>query len=103
MKDDRVREELPGKWDINLDKAIETIKASQVTHSRASEMSEKFAASEEINAVKHKLKCPLKGKRQKSPSRKSLSPNKSPTKSKKVFVLWWYTCNEIVPHFRSNM
>ena len=34
VKDDRVREKLLGKRDLDLDKGIETIKASQVTHSR---------------------------------------------------------------------
>ena len=61
MKDDRAREKLLGKRDLDLDKATETVKASQVTHSRAGENSEEFAASEEINAVKHKLRCHSKG------------------------------------------
>ena len=34
VKDDRVREKLLGKRDLDLDKDIETIKASQVTYSR---------------------------------------------------------------------
>ena len=60
VKDDRVREKLLGKRDLNMDKVIETIKASQVIHSRPTDISEEFAASEEINAVKHKLKCQVK-------------------------------------------
>ena len=44
VKDDRVREKLLGKRDLNLDKAIEVIKASQVTHSRASEISDEFCS-----------------------------------------------------------
>ena len=42
VKDDRVHQKLLGKRDLDLDKAIETIKASQVTHSRATEISEEF-------------------------------------------------------------
>ena len=61
VKDDRVREKLLGKRDLNLDKAIETIKASQVTHSRATEISEEFSANEDINAVRQKWK-PKRGK-----------------------------------------
>ena len=37
VKDDRIRQKLLGKRDLDLNKAIEMIKASQVTHSRASE------------------------------------------------------------------
>ena len=40
VKDDRVRQKLLGKRDLDLDKANETIMASQVTHSRATEISE---------------------------------------------------------------
>ena len=39
VKDDRVCQKLLGKRDLGLDKAIENIKVSQVTHSRATEIS----------------------------------------------------------------
>ena len=74
VKDDRVREKLLGKRDLNLDKAIETIKASQVTHSRATEISEEFSANEDINAVRQKWKP----KRRKGSDRKP--PSKVPPK-----------------------
>ena len=69
-KDDRVRQKLLGKRDLDLDKAIETIKASQVTHSRATEIAEEFSANEDINAVERKSKS-KRGKR---------SHHKPPTK-----------------------
>ena len=47
VKDERVRQ----KRDLDLDKVIETIEASQATHSRATEISEEFSANEDINAV----------------------------------------------------
>ena len=56
VNDDRVRQKLLGKRDLDLDRAIETIKASQVTHSRATEISEEFSANEDINAVGRKSK-----------------------------------------------
>ena len=56
VMDDRIREKLLGKRDLDLDKAIEMIKASQVTHSRASEIAGEASAQEDINAVKHKPK-----------------------------------------------
>ena len=55
VKDDRVREKLLGKRGLDLDKAIETIKASQVTHERATEISEESSGHEDINRVSHKL------------------------------------------------
>ena len=45
VKDDRVCETLLGKPGLNLDKAVETIKASQVNYSRATEISEEFSAN----------------------------------------------------------
>ena len=66
----RDRLKLLGKRDLDLDKAIETIKASQVTHSRATEISEEFSANEDINAV---------GQRSKS-KREERSHRKPPTK-----------------------
>ena len=62
VKDDRVREKLLGKRDLNLDNAIKTIKANQVTHSRATEISEEFSANKDINALRQKWK-PKRGKR----------------------------------------
>ena len=56
VKDDRVRQKLLGKRDLELGKAIETIKASQVTHSRAKEISKEFSANEVINVVGRKSK-----------------------------------------------
>ena len=76
VKDDRVREKLLGKRDLDLDKAIETIKASQVTHSRVTEISEEFSAKEDINAVGQRSKP----KRGKVPRRKP--PSKDPPKIK---------------------
>ena len=61
VKDDRVRQKLLGKRDLDLDKAIDTIKASKVTHSRATEISEEFSAND-INAVVLKSKS-KRGKR----------------------------------------
>lgn len=63
VKDDRVRENFLGKRDLNVDKAIATIKKSQVTQ-RASEreISEESSANEDINAVRQKRK-PKRGKR----------------------------------------
>ena len=70
VKDDRVREKLLGKRDLNLNKAIETIKASQVTHSRVTEISEEFSANEDINAVRQSSKPKRgKGSRRKPPSK----------------------------------
>ena len=70
VKDDRVREKLLGKRDLDLNKAIETIKASQVTHSRATEISEEFSANEDINAVGQSSKPKRgKGSRRKPPSK----------------------------------
>ena len=56
VKDYRILEKLLRKRYLNLDKAIETIKASQVTHSRATEILEEFSANEDINAVSQKWK-----------------------------------------------
>ena len=105
MKVDRVREELLGKRDLDLDKAIEMTKACQVTHSRASEISEEFAASEEINAVKYNLKRHSKGKLRKSPSRRSLPLlTRVPQSLKSVcFVVVYMQRKEILPSFRSKM
>ena len=80
VKDDRVREKLLGKRDLDLDKAIETIKASQVTHERATEISEESSGHEDINRVSHKP--PFKNKRRKTPPPKLPSPNKGPPKLK---------------------
>ena len=76
VKDDRVRQKLLGKRDLDLDKAIETIKASQVMHSRATEISEEFSANEDINAVGQRSKS----KRGKKSHRKP--PTKDPPKIK---------------------
>lgn len=43
VKDDRVRENFLGKRDLNVDKAIATIKKSQVTHSRARDLRRIFS------------------------------------------------------------
>jgi len=76
VKDDRVREKLVGKRDLDLGKAIETIKASQVTQSQATEISEEFSTNADINAVGQRLK----------PKRANVSrrkpPNKDPPKIK---------------------
>ena len=79
VKDDRVRQKLLGKRDLYQDKFIETIKASQVTHSRATEISEEFSANEfeDFNAVGQRSKS----KRGKSSHRKP--PTKDPPKIKK--------------------
>ena len=79
VKDDKVREKLLGKRALDLDKAIETIKASQVTHSRATEISGEI--HEDINALKHSSKSQGKGKRGKTPTR-NLPPNKGHPKPK---------------------
>ena len=95
----RDRLKLLGKRDLDLDKAIETIKASQVTHSRATEISEEFSANEDINAVGQRSKS-KRGKR----SHGKLPPTKDPPKIKKC--QWWYTCigKEIaMSSFRSEM
>ena len=42
VKDYRVRGKSLGKRDLDLDKAIETIKERQVTHARATKISEEF-------------------------------------------------------------
>ena len=80
VKDDRVREKLLEKRDLDLDKAIETIKASQVTHDRATEISEESSGHEDINRVSHKP--PFKNKRLETPTPKFPSPNKGPPKLK---------------------
>ena len=93
VRDDRVRENLPGKRDLDLDKVIEVITVSQVTHSRASQISEEFPAFEEINAVKHKLNV-IQRASAGNPRLASLSlPTRVPQSVKGVFFLWWYTCN----------
>ena len=95
VKDERVRQ----KRDLDLDKVIETIEASQATHSRATEISEEFSANEDINAVGQRSKS-KRGKR----SHGKLPPTKDPPKIKKC--QWWYTCigKEIaMSSFRSEM
>ena len=70
VQDDRIREKLLGKRDLDLDKAVEMIKASQVTHSRASEIAGEASVQEDINAVKHKPIVGPRGNRRKGSSRK---------------------------------
>ncbi|CAH3041409.1 unnamed protein product [Porites lobata] len=77
VKDDRVREKLLGKRDLDLDKAIKTIKASQVTHSRASEIAGEISSQEDVSAVKHKSRAQEKGKPRKSSTRNPSSNSKS--------------------------
>lgn len=77
VKDDRVREKLLGKRDLDLDKAIETIKASQVTHSRASEIAGEISSQEDVSAVKHKSRAREKGKPRKSSTLNPSSNSKS--------------------------
>ena len=64
VMDDRIWEKLLREHDLDLDKAIEMIKASQVTQSRASEI-----AGEDINAVKHKPKPQRKSDKRKAPKK----------------------------------
>lgn len=54
VTDDKIREKLLGKRDLNLDKAIEIIKTTQVTRSQATEISEESLIHEEINSLKLK-------------------------------------------------
>ncbi|KAL9976782.1 hypothetical protein ACROYT_G014113 [Oculina patagonica] len=49
VKDGKVHEKLLGKQDLDLNKVIETIKASQVTHERATKISEESPGHEDIN------------------------------------------------------
>ena len=69
VKDVRIREKLLGKHDLDLDKAIEMIKASQVTHSRASEIAGEASVQEDVNAVKRKPKPQRKSEKNKFPKR----------------------------------
>ena len=55
--------------DLDLDKATEMIKASQVTHSRASEIAGEISSQEDVSAVKHKSRAQEKGKPRKSSTR----------------------------------
>lgn len=52
VKDGKVREKLLGKRDLDLNKAIEILKASEVTHYRATEISEESSVQESINTLK---------------------------------------------------
>ena len=54
VKDDKVREKLLGKRDLTLDRAIEILKASEVTHYRATEISEESSAHENINSTRRR-------------------------------------------------
>ena len=69
VKDDRIREKLLGKHDLDLDKAIEMIKASQVTHSRASEIAGEASVQKDVNAVRRKPKPQRKSEKRKFPKR----------------------------------
>ncbi|XP_022807246.1 uncharacterized protein LOC111344293 [Stylophora pistillata] len=75
VKDDRIREKLLGKCDLDLDKAVEIIKASQVTHSRASEIPGEASAQEDVNAVKHKPKPQRKSEKGKLPKSSTRNPS----------------------------
>ena len=55
VKDSRIREKLLGKR-LDLDKAIEITKASQVTNSRVSEIAGEASVQKDVNPVKHKTK-----------------------------------------------
>ena len=72
---DRIREKLLGKRDLDLDKAVEVIKASQVTHSRALEIPGEASAQEDVNAVKHKPKPQRKSEKGKLPKSSTRNPS----------------------------
>ena len=72
-------ENILGKRVLDLDKAIEVIKGSQVTHSRASEIAGEASIQEDVNAVKHNPKPQRKsenGKLPKSSTRNCSSNSK---------------------------
>ena len=75
VQDDRIREKLLGKRDLDLDKAVEMIKASQVTHSRASEIAGEASVQEDINAVKHKPRPQRKSEKGKLPKSCTRNPS----------------------------
>ncbi|PFX22030.1 Retrovirus-related Pol polyprotein [Stylophora pistillata] len=75
VKDDRIREKLLGKRDFDLDKAVKMIKASQVTHSRASESAGEASAQEDVNAVKHKPQPQRKSEKGKLPKSSTRNPS----------------------------
>ena len=60
-----------------MDKVVETIKASQVTHSRALEIAGEISAQEDVYSVKHKSKSQEKGNPRKSSTRTPSSNSRS--------------------------
>ena len=75
VKDDRIWEKLLGKRDLDLDKAVEMIKASQVTHSQASEIAGEASVQEDVNAVKHKPKPQKESEKRKLPKSSTRNPS----------------------------
>ena len=86
VKDDRIREKLLAKRDLNLDKAVEMIKASQVTNSQASEIAGEASVQDDVNAVKHKPRPQRKSEKGKLP--KSFTRNPSSYSKLKECLFW---------------
>ena len=75
VKDDGIREKLLGKRDLDLGKTVEMIKASQFTHSRASEIAGEASVQEDVNAVKHKPRPQRKSENKKLPKSSTRNPS----------------------------
>ena len=91
VKDDRIREKLLGKRDLGLDKAVEIIKAGQVTHLRASEIAGEASVQEDVNAVKHKPRPQRKSGKRKLPKSSTRNPS-SNSKLKECLFCGGKTC-----------
>ena len=91
VKDDRIQEKLLGKRDLGLDKAVEIIKAGQVTHLRASEIAGEASVQEDVNAVKHKPRPQRKSGKRKLPKSSTRNPS-SNSKLKECLFCGGKTC-----------
>ncbi|PFX16000.1 hypothetical protein AWC38_SpisGene19760 [Stylophora pistillata] len=75
VKDDRIGVKLLGKRDLDLDKAVEMIKARRVIHSRASEIADEALAQEDVSALKHKPRPQRKSEKWKLPKSSTRNPS----------------------------